>query len=153
MTEGHDEMSDHDLVNALRRALDAVDPVPDHSLRAARSAFGWSSVDAELAELVFDSAEESLGVRSVSVHRQVTFRSSTIEVEVMIADGEARRLVGQLIPPDVVDVELVGGPRPAAATTDQLGRFTFSDPPSGPTRLVIRDRSGVALAQTSWLVL
>ena len=77
----------------------------------------------------------------------------TVEIELMIAEGDGRRVVGQVIPPEVVEVELVGGQTGSATTTDHLGRFTFDDPPTGPAQLVIRDGSGAAMAQTSWLLL
>ena len=75
---------DDRLLDLLTRALSQADPVPEHVVEAARASFTWRTIDAELAELVYDSAgEELVGVRSAEATRQVTFRAPGIEIEVM----------------------------------------------------------------------
>src|SRR5216684_8898574 len=49
------EHDDTELEEELRRAAARFDPVPGELLRAAASVFTWRTIDAELAELVFDS--------------------------------------------------------------------------------------------------
>lgn len=153
MTEPLNAAPDDQLADALAQVLAAVDPVPEHVSAAARAAFTWRTIDAELAELAFDSAAQSLGVRSGEINRQVTFRSASVEIELMITESEARRLVGQLIPPDVAGIELVSGDDSATVDSDHLGRFTFDQLPAGPARLVVRGVDGAVLAQTDWLLL
>lgn len=153
MNDRMDASNDDQLADALSRVLAAIDPVPEHVTVAARAAFSWRTIDAELAELAFDSAEQALGVRSTDVNRQVTFRSPSVEIELMITDATARHLVGQLVPPAISDVDLVAGDATATVTSDHLGRFTFEDPPTGPARLVVRDADGAAVVQTDWLLL
>jgi len=153
VTEPLNAAPDDQLADALAQVLEAVDPVPEHVAAAARAAFTWRTIDAELAEFAFDSAAQPLGVRSAEANRQVTFRSASVEIELMITESDARRLVGQLIPPDVAGIELVSGHDSATVDSDHLGRFTFDQLPSGPARLVVRGSDGTVLAQTDWLLL
>ena len=70
---------DDRLLAELAAALDAADPVPARVLDAAKESFTWRTIDAELAELVFDSAEQQLaGVRGIDGTRQVTFQTPAI---------------------------------------------------------------------------
>jgi hypothetical protein len=143
--------SDEELMASLGRALEAADPMPPWLLESAKSAYVWRTIDAELAELVFDSAvDELVGVRSTDTARQVTFRGPGVEVEVMIA-GATRRLVGQLIPPQSADVELLHGGMAVEAVADRLGRFSFEKVEPGPVqlRMVTGDRRSI---MTQWVV-
>ena len=89
---------DDELLELVGRALRAVEPVPEHVITGALAAWTWRTIDAELAELVFDSAAELTGVRSEDTARQVTFQAPGVEIEVMVIDDAVRRIVGQLIP-------------------------------------------------------
>src|ERR1700736_6555418 len=84
-----------------RRALArAVDPVPAEVTFAAKGSLAWRRIDAELAELTFDSLLEDAalaGVRGGDTVRLVTFEAGDVSVEVEITDaGDRRRLIGQL---------------------------------------------------------
>jgi hypothetical protein len=147
-----DTMSDDDLVALLGLALATADPVPEHVLEGARAAYTWRTIDAELAELVFDSARELSGVRSEDANRQVTFKAPGVEIEVMVIENGTRRLVGQLVPPSVTTVELVGGDVVHTAQTDRLGRFTFDELEPGPVRLVVLGPDGGGVVQTDWVL-
>lgn len=155
MTDEQDptiEMSDDELLEALGRALAATEPVPAHVADGARAAFTWRTIDTELAELVFDSAAEAAGVRSEDMNRQVTFQAPGVEIEVMVIENGARRLVGQLIPPTATEVQLVAGDDVRSIETDRLGRFTFDDVAPGPVRLVVLGADGERMVQTEWVV-
>ena len=67
-------------------------------------------------------------------------------------DEASRRLVGQLIPPAEMTVELVASEGVTSVDTDHLGRFTFDDVAAGPVRLVVLDPDGGALVQTEWVL-
>jgi hypothetical protein len=97
-----DEHAADELLGRLGEALLAADPVPERVLAGARAAFTWRTIDAELAELVFDSATEPTGVRGgvEDTARQVTFQAPGVEIEVMVIDDGSRRIVGQLVPPE-----------------------------------------------------
>ena len=144
--------NDDELLALLGQALAAADPPPAHVLDGARAAYTWRTIDAELAELVFDSARELTGVRSEDVNRQVTFEAPGIEIEVMVIDDETRRLVGQLIPPTESKIELVSDDSVSSMTTDHLGRFSFDDVAPGPVRLVVKGEDDRPLVQTEWVL-
>jgi hypothetical protein len=145
--------SDDDLLALLGRALGAADAPPEHVLEGARSAFTWRTIDAELAELVFDSAQELAGVRSEESNRQITFSAPGVEIEVMVIENGSRRLVGQLVPPVSTTVELVGSDAVYSTRSDDLGRFAFDQLAPGPVRLAILDAAGGAsTVQTEWML-
>jgi len=143
---------DDELLDLLGRAIDAADPVPDHVLDGARAAFTWRTIDTELAELVFDSTQELAGVRAEEANRQVTFRAPGVEIEVMVIENGSRRLVGQLVPPAMHTVELVGADAVRSVESDQLGRFTFEALEPGPVRLVVLGADGARIVQTEWVL-
>ena len=84
-------MTDKDATTeAELRALFAhMDPVPPLLDDAARAAFTWRTVDAELAELMRDSAdaEEEAGmlVRGGGGPRQLSFESPRLGIELEVA--------------------------------------------------------------------
>src|SRR4051812_8339191 len=108
-------MTDEDATTEteLRALFSRVDPVPPLLDEAARGAFTWRTVDAELAELMRDSAdatsEEEAGllVRGGGHGpRQLSFESPRlgIELEVVATGPSSRRLDGQLLPPGTATV-------------------------------------------------
>jgi hypothetical protein len=149
-----------ELLGRLGEALLAADPVPERVLAGARAAFTWRTIDAELAELVFDSATEPTGVRGgvEDTARQVTFQAPGVEIEVMVIDDGSRRIVGQLVPPAEVQIQLVSvqvssGDSVRGATTDRLGRFVFQDVEPGPVRLSVLGDAGRHVVHTEWVLL
>ena len=145
-------MTDDELLDLLGHALDAADPVPEHVLAGARAAFTWRTIDTELAELVFDSSKELAGVRAEESNRQVTFKAPGVEIEVMVIDNGTRRLVGQLVPPAMHTVELVGADAVLSVESDRLGRFAFDALEPGPVRLVVLGADGARIVQTEWVL-
>ena len=51
------EHPDEQLLSDVGAAIAAADEVPASVIEAAKASFTWRTVDAELAELVFDSTE------------------------------------------------------------------------------------------------
>jgi len=141
---------DDRLLEELAAALEATDPVPERFVEAAKASFTWRTIDAELAELVFDSAEGELaGVRGVDSTREITFRTPSFEIEVAIISDGVRRLIGQLVPAQVGVVELQFAGASVTTESDSLGRFSFDDVPLGPISLKIEAADG-ATTQTAW---
>ena len=141
---------DDRLLEELASALDATDPVPERFIEAAKESFTWRTIDIELAELVFDSAEAELaGVRGADATRQVTFQAPGFEIEVAIISDGTRRLVGQVVPPHEGTVELHFGEQSVSTEADSLGRFSFEDVPLGPISLRLELHDG-AVVQTAW---
>ena len=142
-------MDDHTLIDALRSAALRHDPVPASALRVAHGALAWRSVDAELAELLSDSAyevEQLAGVRSTALPRLVVFEAGDIEVEMEIEEESGdRRLLGQLAPAEVATIIVE---QPAGeyhrGTSDALGRFSLPAP-AGPFRLRIERAHGAVV--------
>ena len=137
---------------SLRSVIERADPVPPAVVEAARAAYTWRTIDAELAELTADSAMATAGVRSSSAPRLLTFEGAGVEVEVEVAQtGSTRRLTGQLVPvgPARVTVRWSGGTQEAVA--DELGRFAVEGIPAGTVSLVV-DRAGAEHPiVTSWI--
>jgi len=139
-----------EILEILGRALEHSDPVPLTVTEAGKSALTWLTIDAELADLVFDSdRDELVGVRSETVaERQLTFQSPTVEIEVMLV-GSSRHLVGQLVPAQAAEVTLITELAATGTTTDDLGRFDFSGVEPGRIRLQIRAADGPSIT-TQW---
>ena len=148
-------MTDHDdaeLLAALGHVFEVIDPPPAHVIDNARDAFVWQSVDAALAELVYDSkAQDDVMVRGAET-REVTFRAPGIEVEVMVVSELHRSLVGQVVPAQETEVQLLHAAGTAVTRTDTLGRFNFENVPPGPIKLIVVTASG-ARVQTEGLVI
>jgi len=142
---------DDELVDLVGRALRTVDPVPEHVLDGAMAAWTWRTIDAELAQIVFDSAAELTGVRSEVMERQLTFQVGGIEIEVMVVDGS--RLVGQLVPAMATTITQANEERTISTRSDHLGRFSFDELLPHPVRLTVhRPHDGRPPIHTVWMV-
>jgi hypothetical protein len=129
---------DERLLDELRRAVAAADPVPDHALAAAEAAIEWRTIDDELAELLHDSSaeREPAGVRAEAATRLLSFAGARVRVEVEVSgSGPARTLIGQLLPAASARIEIRhrGGVTTVAA--DPRGRFTAAGVPAGSVSL------------------
>jgi hypothetical protein len=146
------EQSQDPLLTALRNVVANADPVPPSVVEAARAAYVWRTIDAELAELTADSAMATSGVRSSSAPRLLTFEGAGVEVEVEVAEtGSTRRLSAQLVPvgPAHVTVRWSGGTK--ETTADEFGRFAVEGVPAGSVSLIV-ERVGVEHPiVTSWI--
>lgn len=128
---GEPSAADADLLDALRRAASAVDPVPDDAVLAARSALAYLRLDAALADLVHDSEDDHdlsvVGFRSAgATARQLAFQSGPWEIEVEVIEaGDRRRLIGQCVPPATVEVIARSTGDERRTVSDDLGRFSI----------------------------
>lgn len=157
-------MNDDDvLLDELATLLGPLNEPPPEVLHAAREAFTWRTVDAEIAALTYDSLldDDRSGVRSADQPRIMTFESGDVSVELEVDQTSgARRLIGQVVPAQAVDLELhvvdVGGggePTPAATRADEWGRFTLPLP-DGRSRIALglRWADGAAVRSTTTVV-
>lgn len=145
---------DDQLLEDLRRVLGAVESPSPHSIVLAQAALDWRSLDIELAELVHDSAvdESELLVRGgADGVRVLSFATGTVRIEVEYANGQ---LVGQVVPAEVVVVELYrdGNEPVAAVSTDEFGTFAIGDVTPGPLSLMCRAGDASWSVRTSWTV-
>ena len=155
-TEDRTERDDRDvdLLQALQRMFDVVDPPPQPVVAHAREAFAWRGIDAELAELVYDSdaARTPAGVRGGADARQMTFRAPGLEIEVEVESERARIVIGQLVPAQAAEIELRQEHRTLRTEADALGRFSFDGIAPGPVKLTVVTESG-ARVQTEVLAI
>lgn len=147
---------DDELVAELRTLYEAIDPVPGHVVDAAEASLTWHTIDAELAELVADSAEAPLvGVRShlsPTGSRLLTFEGHGLLVEVEVNSlGATRRLLGQLVPPRAAEIEVRWPGGSMVRSADEVGHFTADDVPPGPVSLMCRFTGTGAPVATSWV--
>jgi hypothetical protein len=146
-----------DLLEARLRGLASVaDPVPELVLESARAAFTLRTLDAELAELVHDSAVDAdlVLVRGPgdSDVRMLSFEHGTVAVDLQVSEtAKGRELLG-LVTGAVGDVEVEQAGRRTAIPLDEAGRFILSGLPAGPLRLHLRAEDGTSVA-TSWVTL
>jgi hypothetical protein len=154
-----DAPDDSALEQELRRAAARLDPVPPEVAAAAVEAFTWRDVDAELAELVFDSlldADQATLVRGSAGRRLVSFKTPwlTVDVEVTSA-GSGRDIMGQITPPQRVAVQIRHGAGIARADADELGRFAAAALPGGPMSLRVSPAGDgtPAVVITDWLAI
>jgi hypothetical protein len=153
----HDEHDETRLEGELRLAAARFDPVPGDLLRAADEAFTWRTIDAELAELVYDSLtdhDEASLVRGPSQRRLLSFQAGglTIDLEVT-STNSSRGLVGQLAPPRRANIEIRVGTTAFPVHTDELGRFRAGPVPAGPMSLrcsVVSAEPGATVV-TDWV--
>jgi hypothetical protein len=134
--------TDDQLFDRLAATLRDAEEPPEQVLELAQASFGLHRLDAELAELVADSALEvtPAGVRAAGDGpRMLTFEAGDAEIEVQIdAAGDGWRVLGQVVPTGPAAVRIEPATPSLAATeavTDELGRFAARVTGSGPWRL------------------
>ncbi|MGF1597218.1 MAG: hypothetical protein ACFCVK_09860 [Acidimicrobiales bacterium] len=139
--ETSDDLDDDRLLDELRTAVNAFDPVPDRLMAAARAAFVWRTVDEELAHLQFDSlaGSDEVLVRTGGSSVHLSFATSGASVEIEIGP---EALLGQVVPP-AMSIRLVRADGGAdIQSCDGEGQFRFPRPVSGPVRLVATVEGG-----------
>ena len=146
-------LTDDELLEALRRAVGAREAVPPEFVAAARDAFAWHNIDAELARLTYDSrdAEQVLATRTEAASiRALTFTSGRLTIELEVAQDS---LVGQIVPAQRAEICVL--PRAGSeivVTADEIGCFSVEPIPLGQFRLRCRTSAGVE-TMTGWITL
>jgi hypothetical protein len=149
MREGWD---DH-LLEMLRDATRAREAVPAPFIETAKGAFAWHNIDAELAQLTYDSGadREPAAVRSETASvRALTFTSVHLYIELEVTENS---LIGQIMPPRAGHVEAQSRSGPTVTVSiDEIGCFTIEPVPTSPFRLRCRvqDQADVL---TGWITL
>lgn len=148
---GPDQVDGDDVLDMVAAGLSEREPLPDRLREAALSAYTWHNVDAELAQLVYDSIDgELVATRSSGGSRRMAFGAPGVDIEISV-DGDRRRVVGQLIPPDTARVELVAGDRVLTTEADDIGRFRFLDVENGPIRISVVSTTTDRTIHTEWV--
>lgn len=147
---------DEQLLAALRESLQACRDVPTWFTEAGQSAYAWHDIDAQLAQLTYDSScdQELEGVlrsaatrsEPASIHT-LTFTSLRLSIELEVTTDS---LVGQIIPPRQGTVEQQTKDGEIAITPiDEIGCFYIQPVPRGAFRLRCRTQDGVDVV-TNW---
>src|SRR3984893_18578228 len=97
---------DEELLAALGEAIRAREAVPEWFIQTGKNAYAWHNIDAELAQLTYDSARDadaSMRSEAASI-RALTFTSTHLTIELEVADD---CLNGQVIPtrPGTIEIQ------------------------------------------------
>ena len=149
-----DGWDDERLLAALGEALKASEDVPSWFVETGKSAFAWHNIDAELAQLTYDSNEdrrEVAVVRSETASvRSLTFTSAHLTVELEVAENS---LLGQIIPPRGGTLEIHTKAGTISTTeVDEIGCFAVDPIPDSPFRLRCRTADGTDVL-TGWITI
>jgi hypothetical protein len=148
MTDGWD---DEELLAALQQALSRRRAVPPEFVAAAKSAYTWRNIDAELAQITYDSTCHYAPIRAeAAAIRALTFTSTHLSIEIEVMEDS---LLGQVLPAQAAVVEVqaqTDGEK--AILTDEIGCFTIRPIPRSPFRLSCRVAASFGIL-TSWLTL
>lgn len=145
--------TDERLLAELSAAAAPPD-VPAGVLEGARAVYGWRTVDAELAALLYDSATSSSLPAAVR-GEPATLRSLTFTAPDLVIDLEldATGLAGQVVParPGTVLVHSPGA-GDASAHVDEVGWFVVRPAPVTRFQVSYRGQDGRHVV-TPWISL
>ena len=147
-------MTDDELMSELRRIAEQLEPVPESVLDGGRAALLTRGLDAELAELLLDSALESAQVRGVADQvRLLSFQLDDGSLEVQAEYGGEQVSLRGLVDGEAgeIEVEHGGAGELRRVPVDAGGGFKLRLP-RGAARFRLRTRSG-RLIMTSWVLL
>jgi hypothetical protein len=149
-----DDWDDERLLVALGEAIKARQAVPSWFVETGKNAFAWHNVDAELAQLTYDSNEdrrEAAVTRSETASiRALTFTSAHLSVELEVTENS---LLGQIIPPRAGELEIHTRAGEISTTeVDEIGCFAVDPIPDSPFRLRCRTADGTDVL-TGWVTI
>ena len=149
-----DGSEDDRLLGMLRDAMRARQAVPAQFVETSKNAYAWHDIDAELAQLTYDSSrdqERSASTRSETASvRALSFTSAHLSIELEVTEDA---LLGQVMPPGEGTIEAqtrAGGT--TAAPIDEIGCFSIEPIPPSPFRLHCRTAGGTDVV-TGWITL
>jgi hypothetical protein len=150
------DTQDDELIARLRGLAQQADPPPELVLESARAAFLMRRIDAELAELVLDSAIDAgpVLVRGAEdeVVRMLSFETDTVSIEVQVTEADGTRSLLGLVSGAAGPVEVETAHGRSSVPLDELGRFVVTDVPPGTVRLHLSGDNGTPVT-TSWVSL
>ena len=148
-------MNVEDFESKLRAVTGEADQVPSLVLDGGRAAFAMRTIDAELAELVADSAYDDSGLVTravVSDVRMLSFECGDVTVEMDVETDHATgslRLHGITVGA-VGEVVLVRASTRTSVPLGSDGRFDAGTIDGGPLRLELEASDGRRVT-TSWV--
>jgi hypothetical protein len=151
VAEGWD---DEELLAELRQALRARQAVPPEFVEAGKNAFAWHNIDAELAQLTYDSTRDadhapSMRAEAASI-RALTFTSAHLTIEVEVTSDS---VLGQIIPAQAATIKVqTRTGAETAVPADEIGCFSIHPIPYAPFRLHCRLGATIEVV-TGWITL
>ncbi|MBV9205048.1 MAG: hypothetical protein JO037_06530 [Actinobacteria bacterium] len=149
-----DGWDDEQLLTALGEAVKERQAVPSWFVEMGKNAYAWHNIDAELAQLTYDSRDEqrelaAMRAETASV-RSLTFTSARLTVELEVVEDS---VLGQIVPPRAGTLEIHTKTGEVTTTeVDEVGCFAVEPIPATPFRLRARTADG-ADVMTGWVVL
>ena len=127
------------LLAAVGTMLDTADPMPPGIVDRVRFAIELDDVDAELSRLVEMSS--LVAARSDEFTRLVTFQGDSLTIMITLEQGAdgTTRIDGWLTPATCRRIEVRCPAGPLSTESDDTGRFSVDDVPTGTVRLVVHD--------------
>ncbi len=149
-----DGWDDEAVLTALRQAFRARRAVPPEFFEASKGAFAWRNIDAELAQLTYDSTRDCDHARSTRAEAAsicaLTFASRHLAIALEITGGS---LIGQVLPAQAATIEVqTWTAAEPALSTDEIGCFSIHPLPPVPFRLCCRTAAGLDV-RTGWIPL
>ena len=138
-------MNDDEMLTLLAEALGG-DQAPSDALEVAYLAYGWRTLDADLAKLIDDSQVEVVGFHRGAYSRLLSYESTHGTIEVGL-DDDAFEIV---VAPRPERITLCQPTSTTELTIDNEGRATGSGW-SGPVRFEVTWTEGSV--QTPWTTL
>ena len=149
----HDDWDDEHLLAALGEAVKAREAVPSWFVETGKSAYAWHNIDAELAQLTYDSSHDTMGAAVTRAEaasiRSLTFTSPHLSLELEVTGNS---LLGQVIPPRAGTLETHTRAGVTASPVDEIGCFAVDPIPASPFRLRYRTTDGTDVL-TGWITL
>ncbi len=149
-----DIWDDDQLLALLKGSLQVQRDVPAEFTVAARNAYAWRNIDAELAQLTYDSMQDRAPAPSVRSEtasiRALTFTSDHLTIE-MEVNGDS--LLCQLVPADEATIKLqTHAGIIASIEVDEVGCFSIHPIPASAFRLRCGTTAGATVV-TGWITL
>ena len=148
------DWDDDRLLAALGQALKDREAVPAWFIETGKNAFAWHNIDAELAQLTYDSEQDQRAVAVVRSEtasiRALTFTSAHLTLELEVTGNS---LLGQLLPPRAGELEIHTKAGVISTTeVDEIGCFAVDPIPDNPFRLRCRTADGTSVL-TGWITI
>jgi len=144
---------DEELLAALSEAIRAREQVPEWFIETGKNAYAWHNIDAELAQLTYDSSRDrdaAAAVRSEAASiRALTFTSGRLSIELEVGEST---LLGQIVPPQTGTLEVHTAAGVTSSPVDEIGCFSVTPIPASPFRIRCRTQDGADVL-TGWITL
>jgi hypothetical protein len=132
--------ADFEVVDAVGRLFDTVDPMPTGLVERIQFAMALEHIDAEVSRMREESALSLAVMRGDEQSRTITFESTSLTIMITLSEaaGGATRFDGWCAPPAAHVIELRTAAGSLLAEADDQGRFVIEPVPSGLAQLVVR---------------